>query len=110
MTSRLNPYISFDGDARRAMEFYQEGFGGARWGDGFGMGADRVGVPWMVNLAQPQGGSGPYAGSAQPLEQLGRERGGGGRVLAGDEIAVDDDVRRPRLAHLDLDAGLGQPV
>lgn len=28
MTSRLNPYISFDGDARQAMEFYQEVFGG----------------------------------------------------------------------------------
>jgi PhnB protein len=28
MTSRLNPYISFDGDARQAMEFYEEVFGG----------------------------------------------------------------------------------
>ena len=28
MASRLNPYISFDGDARQAMEFYQEVFGG----------------------------------------------------------------------------------
>ncbi|MGY6020025.1 VOC family protein [Streptomyces spinosirectus] len=28
MTSRLNPYISFDGDARQAMEFYKEVFGG----------------------------------------------------------------------------------
>ena len=28
MTSRLNPYISFDGDAREAMEFYQSVFGG----------------------------------------------------------------------------------
>ncbi|MGW7404150.1 VOC family protein [Streptomyces sp. NPDC054833] len=28
MTSRLNPYLSFDGDARQAMEFYQEVFGG----------------------------------------------------------------------------------
>ncbi|MDH6219136.1 VOC family protein [Streptomyces pseudovenezuelae] len=28
MTSRLNPYISFDGDARQALEFYQEVFGG----------------------------------------------------------------------------------
>ena len=24
MASRLNPYISFDGNARQAMEFYQE--------------------------------------------------------------------------------------
>jgi PhnB protein len=28
MTSRLNPYISFAGDARQAMEFYQAVFGG----------------------------------------------------------------------------------
>lgn len=28
MPSRLNPYISFDGDARQAMEFYQRVFGG----------------------------------------------------------------------------------
>lgn len=28
MTSRLNPYLSFDGDARQAMEFYQSVFGG----------------------------------------------------------------------------------
>ncbi|MFI9155244.1 VOC family protein [Streptomyces sp. NPDC053367] len=28
MASRLNPYLSFDGDARQAMEFYREVFGG----------------------------------------------------------------------------------
>ena len=28
MASRLNPYISFDGNARQAMEFYQQVFGG----------------------------------------------------------------------------------
>ncbi|MDT9687015.1 VOC family protein [Streptomyces sp. P9(2023)] len=28
MPSRLNPYISFDGDARQAMEFYKTIFGG----------------------------------------------------------------------------------
>ncbi|MEU6312991.1 VOC family protein [Streptomyces sp. NPDC047014] len=28
MPSRLNPYLNFDGDARQAMEFYQEVFGG----------------------------------------------------------------------------------
>ncbi|MFF8378295.1 VOC family protein [Streptomyces sp. NPDC015661] len=28
MPSRLNPYITFDGDARQAMEFYEEVFGG----------------------------------------------------------------------------------
>ncbi|MGD6747913.1 VOC family protein [Streptomyces sp. BH106] len=28
MASRLNPYIAFDGDARQAMEFYKDVFGG----------------------------------------------------------------------------------
>jgi PhnB protein len=28
MTSRLNPYLSFDGNAREAMEFYRSVFGG----------------------------------------------------------------------------------
>jgi PhnB protein len=28
MASRLNPYLSFDGDARQAMEFYKDVFGG----------------------------------------------------------------------------------
>ena len=28
MTSRLNPYINFDGDARAALEFYRSVFGG----------------------------------------------------------------------------------
>ncbi|WP_030244715.1 MULTISPECIES: VOC family protein [unclassified Streptomyces] len=29
MVSRLNPYLTFNGDARQAMEFYQEVFGGS---------------------------------------------------------------------------------
>lgn len=29
MASRLNPYLSFDGDARQALEFYKEVFDGA---------------------------------------------------------------------------------
>ncbi|MFD6072692.1 VOC family protein, partial [Amycolatopsis lurida] len=28
MASRLNPYLSFAGDARQAMEFYKSVFGG----------------------------------------------------------------------------------
>ena len=28
MTTRLNPYLSFNGDAKQAMEFYQQVFGG----------------------------------------------------------------------------------
>ncbi|KFG02000.1 VOC family protein [Streptomyces europaeiscabiei] len=137
MVSRLNPYLSFDGDARPALEFYKEVFGGdltlntfgsfgqpdapesdqimhgmletpsgftlmgadtppgmeytpgsnfsvslsgddatelrgyweklsaggtvsvpldkQMWGDVFGMCTDRFGIPWMVNISEPQG-------------------------------------------------------
>lgn len=136
MTSRLNPYIAFPGNARDAMQFYQTVFGGTlkvttfgefgnqdaavadkvmhamletdsgytlmasdtapgmphtpgdnvtlslsgddsddlrgyweklteggqvamplekqAWGDEFGMCTDKFGIPWMVNIAQPQ--------------------------------------------------------
>lgn len=36
MASRLNPYLSFDGDARDAMEFYRSVFGGALTTNTFG--------------------------------------------------------------------------
>jgi PhnB protein len=136
MASRLNPYLSFDGNARQAVEFYQGVFGGEvalntfgefgapgtpdadkimhgqlespsgytlmvsdtpegmqhkpgdnitislsgddtdelrgyfeklsgggtvtmplekqMWGDEFGMVVDQFGIPWMVNISQPQ--------------------------------------------------------
>lgn len=41
MPSRLNPYISFDGNARDALEFYKEVFGGTLTMSTFGdLGAD----------------------------------------------------------------------
>ena len=49
MASRLNPYLSFDGDARQAMEFYEQVFGGdltistvGDYGDPGAPGADKV--------------------------------------------------------------------
>ncbi len=36
MASRLNPYISFDGNAREAMEFYRDVFGGTLTASTFG--------------------------------------------------------------------------
>ncbi len=49
MTSRLNPYISFNGTARQAMEFYQGVFGGelsvhtfGEYGDPNAPGADNI--------------------------------------------------------------------
>ena len=62
MSSRLNPYISFRDNARQAMEFYTDVFGGAisvplekqMWGDEFGMCVDKFGVGWMVNITPAQ--------------------------------------------------------
>lgn len=72
MPARLNPYLSFSGNARDAMEFYREVFGGdltvrtygdfgqgsvavpleqQMWGDLFGQCTDRYGIAWMVNIA-----------------------------------------------------------
>ena len=49
MSSRLNPYISFNGNARAALEFYESVFGGtlaintfAEFGAGDGPGADSI--------------------------------------------------------------------
>lgn len=50
MASRLNPYVSFDGDARQALEFYKEVFGGTLavhtfgelGGQADGAGADKI--------------------------------------------------------------------
>ena len=49
MASRLNPYISFDGTARQALEFYETVFGGTLAMDTFGQygppdapGADKI--------------------------------------------------------------------
>lgn len=49
MASRLNPYISFSGDARQAMEFYKQVFGGTltmntfgEYGDQDAPGADNI--------------------------------------------------------------------
>jgi PhnB protein len=49
MSSRLNPYISFDGTARQALEFYKDTFGGtltlntfAEFGQSDGPEADQI--------------------------------------------------------------------
>ena len=49
MTSRLNPYISFDGNAREALEFYRDVLGGdltvntyGEYGDQESPGADKI--------------------------------------------------------------------
>ncbi|MGW3956484.1 VOC family protein [Streptomyces sp. NPDC004752] len=59
MVSRLNPYLSFSGDARQAMEFYRDVFGGTltvttygEYGEPNAPGADRI---MHSQLATPSG-------------------------------------------------------
>jgi PhnB protein len=59
MASRLNPYISFDGDAREAMEFYKQVLGGeltintfGEYGAPDGPGADKI---MHAQLESPSG-------------------------------------------------------
>ena len=59
MASRLNPYISFGGDARQAMEFYKEVFGGTlvlhtfgEFGQQDAPHADQI---WHAMLESPSG-------------------------------------------------------
>ena len=49
MSSRMNPYVNFDGNAREAMEFYKQVFGGdlhvntfGEYGDPAAPGADKL--------------------------------------------------------------------
>jgi PhnB protein len=59
MASRLNPYISFDGNAREAMEFYKQVLGGSltmstfgEFGTPEGPGADKI---MHAQLESPSG-------------------------------------------------------
>lgn len=57
MTVRLNPYISFDGDARDAMQFYESVFGGTLTLNTFGeYGQQEHGDKIMHGMLETPGG------------------------------------------------------
>jgi PhnB protein len=59
MASRLNPYLNFDGDARQAMEYYKEVFGGELAINTFGeFGNEGMPDPDKIMHAQLETGSG----------------------------------------------------
>jgi len=59
VSSRLNPYIHFDGTARQAMEFYQQVFGGDLVINTFGeFGTEDAGLEDKVMHAQLESGKG----------------------------------------------------
>ena len=92
MPSRLNPYLSFAGDAREAMEFYQRIFGGELTVSTFGeFGADDSPIADKVMHAQLETPSGftLMASDTPP----GREHNPGDNItvsLSGDD---SDDLR-----------------
>lgn len=59
MASRLNPYVSFDGDARQAMEFYKEVLGGtltlATYGEAGHQGTPEADKLMHARLDSPSG-------------------------------------------------------
>jgi PhnB protein len=88
MASQLNPYINFDGDARQALEFYREVFGGTlrvhTYGDiaqQTGQMADKI----MHGMLETPGGF-TLMGADNPS----------GKVTVGDNFSVslsgDDDA------------------
>ena len=92
MSSRLNPYISFAGDARQAMEFYRDVFGGELTLNTFGeMGGAAPGDENKVMHAQLETPAGyTLMGSDAPA---GMQGGGGSDMsvsLSGDDA---DDLR-----------------
>ena len=92
MTSRLNPYIGFDGNARQAMEFYRDVFGGELALNTFGeSGAAAPGDEDKIMHAQLETPSGfTLMGSDAPA---GMPRDEGSRIqisLSGDDATLRD--------------------
>jgi PhnB protein len=92
VTSRLNPYIGFDGNARQAMEFYRDVFGGELALNTFGeMGGAAPGDENKIMHAQletPSGFTlmGSDAPTGMPLDE-------GSRIsvsLSGDDAQLRD--------------------
>jgi len=58
MSSRLNPYINFNGNARQAMEFYKDIFGGTLVMNTFGDYGGDAAIADKIMHAQLEAGSG----------------------------------------------------
>jgi PhnB protein len=92
VTSRLNPYIGFDGNARQAMEFYRDVFGGELALNTFGeMGGAAPGDENKIMHAQLETPSGfTLMGSDAPA---GMPRDEGSRIqisLSGNDAELRD--------------------
>ncbi|MFD5826016.1 VOC family protein [Lentzea sp. NPDC060358] len=107
MATRLNPYISFDGQARQAMEFYQSVFGGelkmSTFGE-FGMQdapqADQI----MHAQLETDAGYTLMASDTPP----GMEGKSGSRITV--SLSGDDEVLREYFAKLAEGGQVGTPL
>jgi PhnB protein len=92
VASRLNPYISFDGTARQAMEFYKDVFGGTLVLNTFG----EYGAPDAPEADRIMHG---MLETDRGFSLMGADTPPGGTYNAGDNIAVSlsgddgDDLR-----------------
>ena len=89
MTSRLNPYIGFDGNARQAMEFYKDVFGGELTSSTFGEYGDKA-APNADQIMHSQ------LETDSGFTLMGADTPPGGSHNPGDNIAIslsgDDDA------------------
>jgi PhnB protein len=82
MPSRLNPYLGFNGEAREAMDFYHDVFGGELTSQTYAEGGMSEG-PDDATLDAPNGMT--LMGSDAPPRMGRQERGGMSISLSGDD-------------------------
>ncbi|HET6819376.1 MAG TPA: VOC family protein [Candidatus Limnocylindria bacterium] len=88
MPSRLNPYLGFNGEAREAMDFYHDVFGGELTSQtyaegGMSEGPDDANLVMHAQLDAPNGMT--LMGSDAPPRMGRQERGGMSISLSGDD-------------------------
>ena len=86
MPSRLNPYLSFSGNAREAMEFYRNVFGGELTVSTFGeFGADDAAIADQVMHAQLETEGGFTLMASDPPPGAGQPSSNGAISLSGED-------------------------
>jgi PhnB protein len=108
VSSRLNPYLSFNGTAREAMEFYADVFGGSLavddWADYLGAGSPDAGRVGHAVL-ETEAGYTLMAGDSRSDDEY-APMAGVSVSLSGD----DADVLRSYWKHLSADAEITVPM
>jgi PhnB protein len=108
MASRLNPYLTFDGDARAAMEFYEQVFGGTlllnTFGDIGGLDGP-AGEKIMHGMLETSSG----------FTLMGADLPPGGQQVRGNDVAVslsgdDVDELRSYWEQLSADGSISVPL